>query len=138
MNVDGLHARAGTRRLIEIHGSLEAVDCSRCSREYPFSQAEKSIRCPHCGGLLDTRVVLYGDGIPMLQEVLQWVRGPGTWSWHQFLYFPSSTLWTTPGDWNRGHSYHEDAEHRFPRSFNNGCRKEETDMKNPTSCPPTR
>jgi len=61
MNIDGLHRRAGTRRLVELHGSLERVLCRRCGQAYPFSQAEKDISCPDCGALLDPDVVLYGD-----------------------------------------------------------------------------
>lgn len=117
MNVDGLHARAGTRRRIEIHGSLEAVDCSRCSREYPFSQVEKSIRCPHCGGLLDTRVVLYGDGIPMLQEALQWVRGPGTLLVVGTSFYTSTSSYVVDYARKTGREViliNEDAEHRVP------------------------
>lgn len=78
MNIDGLHRRAGTTDLIEIHGGMEAVDCSRCGGTYPFEQAREGVYCPGCGGLLDTRVVLYGDGIPRLEEALGRVEGPGT------------------------------------------------------------
>jgi NAD-dependent deacetylase len=78
MNIDGLHRRAGTRSLIEIHGSMEKVDCSVCGRSYDFDVTDSSIYCPACGGLLNTRVVLYGDDIPQLQPALRWAQGPGT------------------------------------------------------------
>lgn len=61
MNIDGLHRRAGTRRLVELHGNLERVLCRRCGQAYPFSQVETDILCPDCGALLDPDVVLYGD-----------------------------------------------------------------------------
>jgi len=78
MNIDGLHRRAGTADLIEIHGGMEAVDCSRCVKSYPFEQVRGGVYCPRCGALLDTRVVLYGDSIPRLTEALGRVEGPGT------------------------------------------------------------
>lgn len=77
MNIDGLHRRAGTRDLIEIHGSMEAVHCGRCTREYPFLQVAQGCRCPDCGGLLLHDVVLYEDPIPRLYEALARVQGPG-------------------------------------------------------------
>lgn len=77
MNIDGLHRRAGTTDLIEIHGSMELVRCKRCKREYPFSQVMQGSRCPDCGGLLLHDVVLYEDQIPRLYEALARVEGEG-------------------------------------------------------------
>jgi NAD-dependent deacetylase len=77
MNIDGLHRRAGTVDLIEIHGNIEAVHCGRCAAEYPFIQVERGCRCPACGGLLLHGVVLYEDPIPRLHEALMRVEGPG-------------------------------------------------------------
>jgi NAD-dependent deacetylase len=77
MNIDGLHRRAGTKELIEIHGNLESVHCGRCRKEYPFSQVESGCRCPACGGLLLHDVVLYGDQIPRLRDALDMVGGAG-------------------------------------------------------------
>jgi NAD-dependent deacetylase len=77
MNIDGLHRRAGTKDLIEIHGSMECVRCGKCGKEYPFAQAENGCRCPACGGLLLHDVVLYEDQIPRLHEALAKVEGKG-------------------------------------------------------------
>jgi NAD-dependent deacetylase len=78
MNIDGLHARAGTKDLIELHGSMERVRCARCGDQYPFAQVERGCRCPACEGLLLHDVVLYGDPIPRLGEALARVEGKGT------------------------------------------------------------
>lgn len=78
MNIDGLHRRAGTTDLIEIHGSMERVHCAHCGRGFPFSQAVRGSRCPDCGGLLLHDVVLYEDQIPLLNAALRRVEGPGT------------------------------------------------------------
>jgi NAD-dependent deacetylase len=77
MNIDGLHRRAGTADLIEIHGSLEHVHCGKCGGEYPFAETARGCRCPACGGLLLHDVVLYGDQIPRLYEALERVEGRG-------------------------------------------------------------
>ncbi len=78
MNIDGLHKRAGSNRLIEVHGNLEQVRCKWCNTAYPFSQVEHGSRCPACGGLLLHDIVLYEDQIPRLNEALARVEGPGT------------------------------------------------------------
>jgi NAD-dependent deacetylase len=77
MNIDGLHRRAGTKDLNEIHGSIENVHCKQCGKEYPFLQVEHSCRCPLCGELLLHDVVLYEDPIPRLGEALARVEGKG-------------------------------------------------------------
>ncbi len=71
MNIDGLHSRAGTHKLCEIHGNLRDIHCSRCRKKYGYDVLEKGVRCPDCGGLLDPDIVLYGDMIPRLDEALK-------------------------------------------------------------------
>lgn len=65
-NVDGLHRRAGTTRLIELHGTLTR---SRCSRENTVLEtwAEAEVgppRCPACGAILRPDVVWFGEPLP--------------------------------------------------------------------------
>lgn len=78
MNIDGLHGRAGTTDLIEIHGSIGHVHCDGCGGKYPFVQVAGGSMCPRCGGLLLHDVVLYEDQIPRLYEALARVEGKGT------------------------------------------------------------
>lgn len=63
-NVDGLHARAGSRRLVEVHGTLWRTKCSSCLRP-PFADASCPVgpplpRCP-CGALLRPDIVWFGE-----------------------------------------------------------------------------
>jgi NAD-dependent protein deacetylase/lipoamidase len=63
-NVDGLHARAGSRRLAEVHGTLWRTKCSSCLRP-PFDDASHPVepplpRCP-CGALLRPDIVWFGE-----------------------------------------------------------------------------
>ena len=66
-NVDGLHRRAGSQRLIEIHGRLLGTRCSRCSRpETPDETAypEGTIPpCERCGEPLRPAVVWFGEAL---------------------------------------------------------------------------
>jgi len=70
-NIDGLHQRAGSRRVIEIHGSLFRTRCHGCERE-PFADEREHVQappCEHCGGRLRPAVVWFGELIP--PEILQ-------------------------------------------------------------------
>jgi NAD-dependent deacetylase len=68
-NVDMLHARAGTRRLLEMHGSIATCGCPACgsrvtleaARELLRSAADGVPRCADCGGALKPDVVLFGE-----------------------------------------------------------------------------
>jgi len=66
-NVDGLHRRAGSERLIEIHGRLLGTRCSGCSR--PESKDETAYpegtvpRCEECGAPLRPAVVWFGEAL---------------------------------------------------------------------------
>lgn len=67
-NVDGLHQAAGSRNVIELHGSMRRVRCTRCSYRSLLSSPprddELPPRCPKCGGLLRPDVVWFGEALP--------------------------------------------------------------------------
>lgn len=69
-NVDGLHAEAGSRDVIELHGSLRHARCHDCGREHPASRLMEPVkdlatapRC-ECGGRIRPGVVLFGEMLP--------------------------------------------------------------------------
>jgi NAD-dependent deacetylase len=75
-NVDGLHQRAGSRNVIELHGNIQRVKCFDEGRlvEIPLGTAagdneQVPPRCPHCGAYLRPDVVWFGEGLP--QENLE-------------------------------------------------------------------
>ena len=66
-NIDGLHQQAGSKRVVEIHGSSDRCLCVRCSREYSHDVLEEQLRdgpipfSPCCGEILRPTIVLFGD-----------------------------------------------------------------------------
>ncbi|CAH1205666.1 NAD-dependent protein deacetylase [Paenibacillus auburnensis] len=64
-NIDGLHQLAGSRTVLELHGSIHRNHCMSCSRFYDLDQiigsAERVPRCPECGGIIKPDVVLYEE-----------------------------------------------------------------------------
>ena len=67
-NVDGLHQRAGSRDVVEVHGSLREAECSRCGVRVPMGDAVASLPlppCPECGEILKPGVVMFGELLPV-------------------------------------------------------------------------
>ena len=63
-NIDGLHQKAGSRNVLEIHGNMERFYCLKCGRDYPADlvwELSEVPRCPVCNGLIRPDVVLYGE-----------------------------------------------------------------------------
>jgi len=61
-NVDGLHRRAGTRNLVELHGDAFRERCLDADCPESAWTAREETRCPRCGGLSRPDVVLFGEG----------------------------------------------------------------------------
>lgn len=64
-NIDGLHTLAGSKNVIELHGTIYENYCIKCHKSYSFSFMRKSEEVPHCscGGLIRPNVVLYGESL---------------------------------------------------------------------------
>jgi len=66
-NVDGLHARAGSREVVEVHGSLREAECIHCGVRVPMAEAVAQLPlppCPECGEILKPGVVMFGELLP--------------------------------------------------------------------------
>ena len=63
-NVDGFHSVAGSKNVIELHGTLQKVHCQSCEKEYGNDMYEKEEFYCLCGGKLRPSVVLFGEGLP--------------------------------------------------------------------------
>ena len=64
-NIDGLHRKAGSRKVIEIHGSLREITCQQCGKTYlaPHIPQGNPPACA-CGGVLKPDTVLFGEPLP--------------------------------------------------------------------------
>lgn len=67
-NIDGLHQLAGSKKVIELHGSVHRNHCMKCHTFYTMSDLEKYLdnsvpKCPKCGGIIKPDVVLYEEGL---------------------------------------------------------------------------
>ena len=64
-NVDGLHQKAGSREVIELHGSIWRARCTNCRSRYQISRtARRPDECVDCGDRLRPDVVLFGEILP--------------------------------------------------------------------------
>ena len=69
-NIDGLHQAAGSKNVLELHGSILRAYCSKCRKPYPaelMNHGEGLPRCS-CGGVIRPDIVLYEE--PLDQDVL--------------------------------------------------------------------
>ncbi len=64
-NIDGLHQKAGSQRVYELHGSVLRNYCLRCGKCYPaeFVRDSKGVPTCNCGGMVRPDVVLYEEGL---------------------------------------------------------------------------
>jgi len=66
-NVDGLHQRAGSRNVLDMHGSLHALECMRCGQQTTtpdYSKLTLPPRCSECEGPIRPQVVLFEEELP--------------------------------------------------------------------------
>ena len=65
-NIDGLHSKAGNKKVYELHGTTYKNHCIRCNKEYSaeFVFNSKGVPTCECGGIIKPDVVLYGEMLP--------------------------------------------------------------------------
>ena len=77
-NIDGLHQMAGSRKVLELHGSVHRCYCERCRKIYPESFANEGTGVPRCscGGIVRPDVVLYEEGLDnhIMSESMSLIR----------------------------------------------------------------
>lgn len=67
-NVDNLHARAGSTKVLELHGNVQRSYCIHCGTFYPEvkpDEKRKAPQCTKCSGLIRPDVVWFGEMLPM-------------------------------------------------------------------------
>ena len=70
-NIDGLHQAAGSKNVLELHGSIHRNYCQKCGKFYDaaYVKASKGIPRCECGGVIKPDVVLYEEGLD--QDVIR-------------------------------------------------------------------
>ena len=77
-NIDGLHQAAGSKNVLELHGSILRAYCSRCRRPYPADVINKGTGVPRCdcGGVIRPDIVLYEEQLDedVLRRSIDYIR----------------------------------------------------------------
>jgi NAD-dependent deacetylase len=69
-NIDGLHERAGSETVVEVHGSIRSASCLECGERVPLEEVIAALQhatappCPRCGAVLKPDVVMFGELLP--------------------------------------------------------------------------
>jgi NAD-dependent deacetylase len=66
-NIDGLHQKAGSKNVIELHGTYATSTCLTCGTQYDtdeFMPLSGMPRCPHCSGIVKPDVIMFGESLP--------------------------------------------------------------------------
>ena len=65
-NIDGLHQAAGSKEVLELHGSVHRNYCETCGKQFSLNYVLESLKvpkCDQCGGIVRPDVVLYEEGL---------------------------------------------------------------------------
>lgn len=82
-NIDELHQRAGSRRVLELHGTAMKVHCLSCDKRWGCEEiqrrldaGEEELLCDACDGYLKSMTVSFGQAMPatVMMEAAQWAR----------------------------------------------------------------
>jgi NAD-dependent deacetylase len=73
-NIDGLHQKAGSRRVLEVHGSVHSGHCRRCGKAYGYEALKAKVlgediaRCEACSGVVKPDIVFFGEAVREMEE----------------------------------------------------------------------
>lgn len=78
-NIDDLHQKAGSKEVLELHGTLYQNYCLKCGKTFPLEYVMQDTgitRCDACGGIVRPDVVLYEEGLPqdVLMKAVDYIR----------------------------------------------------------------
>ena len=77
-NIDGLHQAAGSKNVLELHGSILRAYCSKCRRPYPADVINYGTEVPRCscGGVIRPDIVLYEEALDqdILYRSVEYIR----------------------------------------------------------------
>jgi len=78
-NIDRLHQKAGSKRVIELHGNVEEYYCTSCGKAYTVRDVQRKLEnapvplCDDCEGLIRPNIVFFGESLPKdaLEEAIR-------------------------------------------------------------------
>ena len=77
-NIDGLHQAAGSKRVLELHGSVHRNYCMKCGKSHSVYEIKESTGIPRCecGGIIKPDVVLYEEGLDnqTMEDAVSFIR----------------------------------------------------------------
>lgn len=82
-NIDGLHESAGSRNVLQLHGTARQIACLDCGVGFDadpwvkeFLENDRVPSCPECGGLLKHATISFGQSLPpdVLRQASQWTQ----------------------------------------------------------------
>jgi len=77
-NIDGLHQKAGSKNVLELHGSIYNNKCMKCGKQYDADYIFNSDNIPlcKCGGIIKPEVVLYEEGLDdkVVNETIKYIE----------------------------------------------------------------
>ena len=77
-NIDGLHQAAGSKRVLELHGSVHRNYCMKCGKFHSVYEIKESTGIPRCecGGIIKPDVVLYEEGLDnqTMEDAVSFIR----------------------------------------------------------------
>jgi NAD-dependent deacetylase len=84
-NIDGLHQRAGSRYVVEVHGSIRTASCLECGERVSLEYVVAALRkepaplCPTCASILKPDVVMFGELLPLdaIEQATELARNAG-------------------------------------------------------------
>lgn len=101
-NIDALHQRAGSRNVLEIHGSVWQSHCTKCGKGYTYGESAEKIAservplCDRCGGVIKPDIVFFGEDVRRFDDCRDLVAKA------DLLFVVGSSLAVTPAAWLPG------------------------------------
>lgn len=80
-NIDGLHQKAGSRHVLEVHGSIRSGQCRACGKGYGYEPLKAKVltedlaRCEACGGVVKPDIVFFGEAVREMDEASRLAAG---------------------------------------------------------------
>lgn len=73
-NIDNLHQKAGSKKVIEYHGTSQTLTCLNCNQKFKSNAVINKVKlpplCPDCGGLLRPNFVFFSEPIPAKAQIV--------------------------------------------------------------------